>query len=551
MANIAFTGSHNSTFVVENEGKILLVLETERFLGYKNSGLFRYKIPENPVLVFESIMDYIKKFTGFEYFENCICIEDSEVRVNGVRLSLNKAIKARNHIFTKHHYSHAGGAFYQSPYEEALVFSFDGGGNDGTFSAYYADRQKGLLLLREFDVDLGCPYMLIGQYLDDINYQLLHEGHLVYPGKLMGLVSYGTVNEDWLKAFETFCVETNLKGFYNFQPNIDKLSLETGIVFDIKKRLKGQIAYDVAATLQRAWENVFLTLTGPIMSKENYSHLPICMAGGCALNILLNTRLKVEYGKRVFVGPCPNDTGISVGMILNHIKPATPVDVTYAGLPLLDFDLLPQYLNDSEYHVTNVDPAVIIKDIVAGKIIGLAHGRSEVGPRGLGNRSIICNPQIANMKDILNKKVKNREWYRPFAPVVRLEDVDKYFEWDSDAQWMSFAPLVKEEYRSKLPAITHIDNTARLQTVTKEQNPLLYELLTEMDKATGIGVLLNTSFNVNGRPILTTIKDIFTILKKTQLDGSVIENYYITKHRAANEYYSPVLKRIIKYNVIY
>ena len=93
MANIAFTGSHNSTFVVENEGKILLVLETERFLGYKNSGLFRYKIPENPVLVFESIMDYIKKFTGFEYFENCICIEDSEVRVNGVRLSLNKAIK--------------------------------------------------------------------------------------------------------------------------------------------------------------------------------------------------------------------------------------------------------------------------------------------------------------------------------------------------------------------------------------------------------------------------------------------------------------------------
>ena len=124
-------------------------------------------------------------------------------------------------------------------------------------------------------------------------------------------------------------------------------------------------------------------------------------------------------------------------------------------------------------------------------------------------------------------------------------------DWDSDARWMSFAPLVKEEYRDKLPAITHIDNTARLQTVTKEQNPLLYSLLTEMDKATGIGVLLNTSFNVNGKPILTTIKDIFTILKSTQLDGSVIENVYVTKHRATREYYSPVLERIIKYNVIY
>lgn len=551
MANIAFTGSHNSTFVVENEGKILLVLETERFLNYKNSGLFRYKLPENPILVFESIMEYIKKYTGFDYFENCFTIEDSEIRINGVRMSLAKGVKARNYINTKHHYSHAGGAFYQSPFDESIIFSFDGGGNDGTFSAYYADRQRGLLQLKDFNVDLGCPYMLIGHYLEDINFQQIHDGHLVYPGKIMGLVSYGKINEKWLGAFETFCREANLKGFYDFESHISKLSLETGLVLDIKNRLEGQIAYDVAATLQRAWENVFLSLAEPLLFNEKYKHLPVCMTGGCALNILLNTRLKTELGKRVFVGPCPNDTGLAVGMILNHIKPLYPVDVTYAGLPLLDKDLLPQYLNESQYHISSVNAEVIIKDILQGKIIGLAHGTSEVGPRGLGNRSIICNPQIVNMKDILNKKVKNREWYRPFAPVVRLEDVNKYFEWDEDARWMSFAPLVKEEYRNKLPAVTHIDNTARLQTVTKEQNPLLYNLLTEMDKATGIGVLLNTSFNVSGKPILTTIKDVFTILKNTQLDGSVIENLYITKHRAVSEYYSPVVDLILKYNVIY
>jgi carbamoyltransferase len=551
MANIAFTGSHNSTFVVENEGKILLVLETERFLNYKNSGLFRYKIPDNPLLVFESIMEYIKKYTGFEYFENCICIEDSEIKVNGIRMSLNKAIKARNYIFTKHHYSHAGSAFYQSPYEESIIFSFDGGGNDGTFNIYYADRQRGVLPLKEYNIDLGCPYMLIGHYLDDITFLQLHEGHMVYPGKVMGLVSYGKVNENWLKPFEEFCIDTNLKGNYNYHEFIKRLGDQIGLVFDVKDRFKGQVAYDIAATLQRAWENVFLSIAEPVLFAEKYSHLPVCLTGGCALNILLNTRLKTEYNKRVFVGPCPNDTGISAGMILNHIKPQAPVDVTYAGLPLLDINLLPQYLNENEYHVSGVNPINIIKDVVAGKIIGLAHGQSEVGPRGLGNRSIICNPQIPDMKDILNKKVKNREWYRPFAPVVRLEDVNKYFEWEEESRWMSFAPLVKAEYRAKLPAITHVDNTARVQTVTREQNPLLYDLLTEMDRVTGIGVLLNTSFNVNGKPILTTIKDIFTILKSTQLDGSVIENVYVTKHRATREYYSPVLERIIKYNVIY
>jgi carbamoyltransferase len=545
MANIAFTGSHNSTFVIEDAGKILLVLEVERFLGYKNSGLFRYKTPDNPIFVFEAINEYIKQYTGFDSFENCFYLEDSEIKVNNVRFSLSHVIKAKNYILTKHHYSHAGSSFYQSPYSEALVFSFDGGGNDGTFNAYYADREKGIKLIKEYNVDLGCSYMLIGHYLKDIGFQKIHDGHLVYPGKLMGLVSYGKVRDEWLPAFEKFCYETNLRGFYNYQKHIDTLQKETGIVLDVKQRLEGQEAYDVAATLQRAWENTFFLLVNPLLYHDNFSHLPVCMTGGCALNILLNTRLKEEYSRGVFVGPCPNDTGIALGMILNHTKPIEPVDVTFAGLPLLDINLLPQYLNESDYYISTIDPTTIIKDIIQGKIIGLARGRSEVGPRGLGNRSIICNPQITNMKDILNSKVKNREWYRPFAPVVRLEDVNKYFEWDSESQWMSFAPIVKEEYREKLPAITHIDNTARVQTVTFQQNPFLYELLSEMDKVTGIGVLLNTSFNVNGKPILTTVKDVFTILKNTQLDGAIIDNTYITKFRTSSEEYCPSVMRTL------
>jgi carbamoyltransferase len=133
------------------------------------------------------------------------------------------------------------------------------------------------------------------------------------------------------------------------------------------------------------------------------------------------------------------------------------------------------------------------------------------------------------MKDTLNARVKHREWYRPFAPVVRLEDVNKYFEWNKESKWMSFCPKVREEWKEKLVAITHVDGTARVQTVTRDQNEWLYDLLTKFEEKTGIGVLLNTSFNVDGKPILSTIKDAFEIFEKTELDCLVIEDYYFKK----------------------
>jgi carbamoyltransferase len=217
--------------------------------------------------------------------------------------------------------------------------------------------------------------------------------------------------------------------------------------------------------------------------------------------------------------------------MLNYIKPKKQIDSTYLGLELLDIDTLITTVQNGNFNFTskNLNLSELVDDIVDGKIVGCAVGRAEHGPRALGNRSIICNPTLPNMKQILNDKVKNREWYRPFAPVVRLEDVSRYFEWNKESRWMSFCPKVKEEWRDKLAAITHIDGTARVQTVTREQNPWLYELLTKFKEKTGIGVLLNTSFNVDGKPILSTIKDAFTILEKTQMDALVIEDFYIKK----------------------
>ena len=215
------------------------------------------------------------------------------------------------------------------------------------------------------------------------------------------------------------------------------------------------------------------------------------------------------------------------GMILNHIKPKTAIDVTYAGLPILDRHTLMSHVEERRGRELDIDN--LTDDLSNGKIVGVVRGTSEHGPRALGNRSIICNPAYPDMKDILNAKVKNREWYRPFAPVCKLEDVEKYFDFEGESRWMSFCPTVKEEWREKLVSITHVDGTARVQTVTEEQNPWLYNLLTEFEKKSGIGVLLNTSFNINGKPILSRYSDAFKLYDKTEMDCLLLEDYYFRK----------------------
>ena len=550
MANISFYGSHNAAYVVEEGGKILLVLEVERFLNYKNSGMAQYMCPKNSDILFlaDFVPNFIRKKLNIVEFENCYAL-NCDVRIGEQSFSLEKSIKAKNYHYRLHHESHAAGCFYQSNFQEALIFSMDGGGNDGKFNIYHAVRGESPKLLEclinpiennpHIQYDLGFPYMIFGEYLEPIKKEPLNIGNLVYPGKIMGLASYGKVIEEWMPHFMEFYKSNpsgvhhgnwDENGYYDYEPKINALGEKIGITFSVNDRLKDQLAYDVSATSQRAFEECFFEVAKPYF--EKYPDLPICVAGGCGLNIILNTRIAKEFNKTVFVGPNPNDCGIALGAMLNELKPSEAFDATYSGLELFDIDSIGHYIQDS--HNTNTiyfDKNKMVDDLIAGKIIGVARGKAEHGPRALGNRSILCNPSIENMKDILNKKVKRREWYRPFAPVVRLEDVSKYFEWEGESRWMSFCPLVKEEWRSKLTAITHVDGTARVQTVTAEQNPWLYDLLTEMDAKTGIGVLLNTSFNVDGSPILSTIKEAFTILEKTELDALLIEDYYIQKNK--------------------
>jgi carbamoyltransferase len=540
MANIGYYGSHNAALAVEKDGKVVCVVEIERYIGYKNAGVAQYKVPKHKGYndlkgLIRDAVDLIKREHNIDKFENCIAI-NTDLVIDNQLLHTPHAIKADNYYDYHHHQAHAAGTFYQSPYKEAIVFSFDGGGDDGKFNIYHCLRGKEPALLERLanptmgqhwiEYDLGFPYMLFGHYLNDIKFEALSEGNLVYSGKIMGLVSYGNVREEWLNDFIDF-YKSDPNGT-NYQAKIDILGEKIGVTFDINNRLEGQLAWDIATTSQRAFEECFLEIALPYF--ELFPDLPICITGGCGLNILLNTRLVAEFNKEVFVGPNPNDCGIAVGLLAAFTKPEEPIDVTYAGLPVLDKDMLHYYFNNQSWWKDDLDMGLVIDELAEGKIIGVIRENSEHGPRALGNRSIICNPSFPEMKDILNEKVKHREWYRPFAPVVRLEDVNKYFEWDREARWMSYAPVVREEWREKLAAITHVDNTARVQTITREQNKWLYDLITKFEEKTGIGVILNTSFNVNGMPILTTLKDALYVFENSQMDGLITEKYYIRKN---------------------
>ena len=212
----------------------------------------------------------------------------------------------------------------------------------------------------------------------------------------MGLCAYGQVKKEWIPWFMDYYKANAASGEY--EEEINKIiGKKIGVNFDRDNRLKGQIAYDIAATSQKAFEECFLEIAKPYIKK--YPNIPIIVTGGCALNIILNTRIKKEFKREVFVGPNPNDCGLAVGLLLHHSKPKKPVDLTYSGPYLLDFNNLGNYIQNypNGINLKIENPQHTANDLALGKIIGVARGKSEHGPRALGNRSILCNPSIKEM----------------------------------------------------------------------------------------------------------------------------------------------------------
>jgi len=417
----------------------------------------------------------------------------------------------------RHHETHAASAFYMSPFKEALIVSYDGGGDDGHFNVYTGNK-KGIKLLEKVPSDFGGGYLLCGSMIREVAEKSRHQ--LALSGKMMGLCAYGNVIEEHIPAFAMFFFNRDYK----------QLAEKTGLPLKNVDNpwdnplenwvFEGQEGYDIAATAQRAFEVAFFSVL------DRYDNdVPLVLTGGCALNVLVNEQLKKHTNRQIYVPPNPHDGSLSLGHMFLYKKPEKDVIITYAGLSLTDKEQLPEYIED--YNARKIDKKELAQLIKDGNIIGLVYGDSEVGPRALGNRSIVCDPNIREMKDILNAKVKFREWYRPFAPFCKKEDASKYFESRNfdNLEYMSYAPKVKDDYVEKLPSITHIDNTARLQTVTEESHAEFYELLTEFGKISETNVLLNTSFNIRGYPILSSIEDALYALNNTKMDYVVIEDY--------------------------
>lgn len=538
---ISAYGSHNAAIAMYYKGNYKVV-EVERWLNEKNIGLTNYMPSRMPQIVFDEICDYLLGETNRS---------DVDIFLTDY-MNLKPKFHYKQHLNYDHHMAHAATAFYQSPYKNSLVITFDGGGDGAYFNIYLANRNNDIKLLDKFNQDLGFPYMVLGDYLKDIKKESLSIGNLVYAGKIMGLASYGTVNEKWLPYFDDFYSKFNYYGnsyIGGAEARYNALTeLFKNIGFDDfdfeNSRYDGQEAWDIAATSQKAFENQFFKFAKPYLDK--YPDMPVAMAGGCALNVLLNSKLLKMRNNKVFVPPNVNDCGIAVGGLLNYLKPETQVDLTYSGLPILDDMNFSSYIQDRSLIVyENIGAKELAEYLSKGSIVGVVQGNSEHGSRALGNRSILCNP-VGNMKQILNDKVKHREWYRPFAPICKLEDTSKYFYFDEnvESRHMTFVAEVRDEWKEKLPAITHEDGSSRLQTVTSKQNELIYDLLTEFEKITGHGVLLNTSFNVNGKPILTRLSDALLILQQSEMDAVFYKNNLILK--SAKDNYKDLIVEKIK-----
>lgn len=522
---LAIYGSHDSSICIIDPKGRYRIYELERYTGIRNFSLNSISDAEFIDLM-QSMYLMLQKDHGFTEYGSCFFAQ-----LSIARREILKSIFGFTHFEEiTHHAAHAAGALYQSDFEQAIVISSDSGGFEmpegevASFCIFFVDRTKPMnqvvKKLAALPLDVCGAYTTMAIPLKEIWKQDEFTKYLSYAGKIMGLAAYGDIKQEWVAAFEDFYY-----GKINLE-NLKSLGEKIGLDFSGINKVKAQDAYDVAATSQFVFEKITIQAITPFIK---YYNLPVILTGGAGLNVLLNQTVRVEFGNEVFVPVNPNDCGLSFGMMALREPPAQTVNIAYNGFDILDIDKLPKFRKTFAGRDREVSTKEVARMIAAGKIIGVVRGSSECGARALGNRSILCSPAVKDMKDILNEKVKFREWFRPFAPVVKLEDAGKYFYFAGESPFMSYAATVVPEYRDKVPAIVHEDGTARLQTVGRSQNPFLHELIDAMETLTDIGMVLNTSFNSKGKPILTTIEEALELLNTTGLDAVLIENIIFEK----------------------
>ncbi len=438
---------------------------------------------------------------------------------------LDPYLKNRDKVmFVRHHIAHAASCFYLSGFEEANIISLDGsGGQDAGLIGVGHGTEIDVVEYVERETSWGELYE---RFTGALGFKPHSD-----EGKVMGLAAYG----DPKGQVFPFIHMSNGTEMPHFERDGFLRALK-----EIPTREKGHPPIDgyyehVAARLQYSLEQVVARMSEILHKRTGFTDL--CMAGGTALNCSNNGKLlSLPHVKRIFVQPAAADCGTALGAAVHaHVKltgtrPKTKFDHLYWG-PQFSNEEIEPVLKQAKVPYRKVESIgrEAAKLIDEGKIVGWFQGRMEVGPRALGGRSILANPTKPHMKDAVNNNVKFREHWRPFAPSILAEHMEEYFGTKHPSPFMILAFEAREEVRSKIPSALHVDNTGRPQTVEKETNPRYWDLINEFKKLTGVPVVMNTSFNVAGQPIVCTPKDALGTFYVCGLDALAIGDFIVEK----------------------
>lgn len=434
--------------------------------------------------------------------------------------------------FVKHHISHAAYAQYYLGHTESAHLVADAVGERNSFwlGEYINGNFKEIYSI-EFPHSLG---MFYSTFSDFLGFRVNADEY-----KLMGLAAYGKpiyedlvlktinkYNENFFELDLDYYNFQNLPGKENYTDKFNELFKE---IPQVSNKDYQQIHMDLAASVQKVTELILLEKIKYLRSKTKAKNL--CLSGGVALNCLANMKLEEQnLFDNIFIPPNPGDAGSSIGCVAYHLlenktKFAPPTHSFHGQ----EGEYIDSFYKDLSLKNIDNNTTFIAEQLNNGKVIGLFQGRSEFGPRALGNRSIIANASFKDMKDILNKKVKKREGYRPFAPIIRIDDLNKYFQANKEIPFMTKTFKVKENKRDEIPSVVHADGTARVQTINKD-NKFLYELLSECQQKFNFSVLINTSFNLSDEPIVNTILDAYICFLRCDIDYLILDGLIIDKN---------------------
>ena len=595
---------HDSAAALVINGKIEVAAQEERFTRKKHDLSFptnainfclNYKkiklkdidyviFYEKPFLKFERILETYLSFVpkGFRSFKTSIPLWLKEKifqkkLIKNYLFEIDNSFNKNNILFTEHHLSHAASCFFPSPFKKSAIITMDGVGEWATTSIAIGEKNK-IKIIKEirFPHSLGLLYSAFTYFL----------GFKVNSGeyKVMGLAPYGVPKYE--KMILDNLIILNNDGsfwlnqkFFNYSVGFTMTSPKFEKLFKIKKRNEGaklkQIHMDIAASIQKVTENVILKISKYVANETKMDNL--CLAGGVALNCVANSKIiEKKIFKNIWVQPASGDAGGAIGAALccyhiyknnkRVIKKPDSMQGSFLG-PKYSNSQINYLLKKNKIKFKHLNNEEIInqtvKYIIKGKTIGWFQDRMEFGPRALGNRSIIADPRSKTMQKMLNLKIKFRESFRPFAPSVLESEHKKWFDIPlKKSPYMLFTARLKKERklkvsiknknlnglkllylnRSTVPAITHVDYSARIQTINKKLNKKFYKLLKKFYDKTNCPLIINTSFNVRGEPIVCSPENALACFMSTNLNVLVMENFLILKDKQNKK----IIKKLYK-----